>query len=327
MEQFVNSLLDNCNLPVLTAFLLGILTSVSPCTFTTNVMVLGYIGRDMSGGRRVFANGLFYTLGRIVSYTVLGLICIPVLKKGASTFFVQSLVSDYGGYILAPTLIVYGVFLLLGSKFPFGKFGFRASESSKRLRGSFGAFVLGLLFALAGPLTELLYRSEQAGRLLRVFAPLALVLYMDALTDGMLKGLSEQVANVRYNTLTSALDAALLVLLLPRWGLDGYIFAFAATHLLNFALSLRRLLLVTGCPFRLGAALGISGCAAAGALAAQLLPGAGEAWISLGLRAAVFSGVFVLAACLSGTAERCLPPSLRELLHLPERGEKTQALR
>ena len=137
MEQFVNSLLDNCNLPVLTAFLLGILTSVSPCTFTTNVMVLGYIGRDMSGGRRVFANGLFYTLGRIV------------LKKGASTFFVQSLVSDYGGYILAPTLIVYGVFLLLGSKFPFGKFGFRASESSKRLRGSFGAFVLGLLFALA----------------------------------------------------------------------------------------------------------------------------------------------------------------------------------
>ena len=149
MEQFVNSLLDNCNLPVLTAFLLGILTSVSPCTCTTNGMVLGDLGRDMSGGRRVFANGLFYTLGRIVSYTVLGLICIPVLKKGASTFFVQSLVSDYGGYILAPTLIVYGVFLLLGSKFPFGKFGFRASESSKRLRGSFGAFVLGLLFALA----------------------------------------------------------------------------------------------------------------------------------------------------------------------------------
>ena len=101
MEQFVNSLLDNCNLPVLTAFLLGILTSVSPCTFTTNVMVLGYIGRDMSGGRRVFANGLFYTLGRIVSYTVLGLLCIPVLKKGASTFFFFCLVSDYGGLPMA----------------------------------------------------------------------------------------------------------------------------------------------------------------------------------------------------------------------------------
>ena len=71
------------------------------------------------------------------------------------------------------------------------------------------------------------------------------------------RGLSEQGANVRYNTLTSALDAVLLVLLLPRWGLGGYIFAFAATHLLNFTLSLRRLLIVTGCPLRLGAALGV----------------------------------------------------------------------
>ena len=112
------------------------------------------------------------------------------------------------------------------------------------------------------------------------------------------------------------------VMLLPRWGLGGYIFAFAATHLLNFALSLRRLLLVTGCPLRLGAALGIAGCAAAGALAAQLLPEAEVAWASLGLRAAVFVGVFVLTACLSGTAERCLPPSLRGLLHPPEAEQK-----
>lgn len=124
----------------------------------------------------------------------------------------------------------------------------------------FAGFTAGLLYALAEPLTAILYQSEQAGRLLRVFAPLALVLYLDALTDGMLKGLSEQVANVRYNTLTSALDAVLLVLLLPRWGLGGYIFAFAATHLLNFTLSLRRLLIVTGCPLRLGAVLGVGAC-------------------------------------------------------------------
>ena len=123
---------------------------------------------------------------------------------------------------------------------------------------------------------------------MRVFAPLALVLYMDALTDGMLKGLSEQVANVRYNTFTSALDAVLLMLLLPRWGLGGYIFAFTATHLLNFALSLRRLLTVTGCPLRLCAPLGVGACAAAGAFAAQLLPEL-ESIPALLLRTAVFS--------------------------------------
>ncbi len=70
---------------------------------------------------------------------------------------------------------------------------------------------------------------------------MALVLYLDALVDGMLKGLSEQVANVRYNTITSALDVALLFVLLPRYGLGGYVFTFIAAHLVNFALSLRRL--------------------------------------------------------------------------------------
>ena len=100
---------------------------------------------------------------------------------------------------------------------------------------------------------------------------------------------------MRYNTLTSALDAVLLVLLLPRWGLGGYIFAFAATHLLNFTLSLRRLLIVTGCPLRLGAALGVGACTGAGALAAQLLPELESDPAGLLLRAAVFSGVFILA--------------------------------
>lgn len=155
--------------------------------------------------------------------------------------------------------------------------------------------------------------SERTGRAASACVRAAGVGFIsDALTDGMLKGLSEQVANVRYNTLTSALDAVLLVLLLPRWGLGGYIFAFAATHLLNFTLSLRRLLIVTGCPLRLGAVLGV------GALhrsrlrfAAQLLPELESDPAGLLLRAAVFSGVFILVACLSGTAERCLPPSLR----------------
>lgn len=149
MEQLLNNLIETSTLPVLTAFLLGVLTSVSPCTFTTNVMVLGFIGKDINGGRRAFLNGLCYTLGRIVSYTAIGLLCIPILRKGASTFGIQSLVSDYGSYILAPTLITYGLFQLFGSKLRLGKFGFKATERSKQLRGSLGAFTLGLLFALA----------------------------------------------------------------------------------------------------------------------------------------------------------------------------------
>ncbi|MFR7743169.1 MAG: polysaccharide biosynthesis C-terminal domain-containing protein [Acutalibacteraceae bacterium] len=177
----------------------------------------------------------------------------------------------------------------------------------------FAGFTAGLLFALAEPLTAILYQSEQAGRLLRVFAPLALVLYMDALTDGMLKGLSEQVANVRYNTLTSALDAVLLVLLLPRWGLGGYIFAFAATHLLNFTLSLRRLLIVTGCRASTGRGIGRQDLRRE--RGARLRRSCCRSWKAI--RRGCCSARRSFPVCLfwlrvvSGTAERCLPPSLR----------------
>ena len=187
----------------------------------------------------------------------------------------------------------------------------------------FGSFTAGLLFVLAGPLAQLLYRSAEAGRLLRLFAPVALVLYLDALVDGMLKGLSEQVANVRYNTITSALDVALLFVLLPRYGLGGYVFTFIAAHLVNFALSLRRLLRVTGLRASASAAVRTALLAVGAGAAALLTPAPGPEAAELLLRGAIYAGTYGLAACVSGTAELCVPESLRPA----RRAEKTRALR
>jgi len=102
------------------------------------------------------------------------------------------------------------------------------------------------IFLAAGPLLgELLYGSPAAGQYLRLYAPLLPILYTDAIVDAMCKGLGQQSANARYNLLTSFLDVVFLWTLLPRWGLTGYYASFAATHLLNFALSLRRLSLAS----------------------------------------------------------------------------------
>ena len=73
------------------------------------------------------------------------------------------------------------------------------------------------------------------------------MLYLDAITDGMLKGLAEQVSCVRINTLTSLLDVVFLFVLLPRWGIGGYLFSFIVTHAVNLFLSLRRLLRSSDC--------------------------------------------------------------------------------
>lgn len=132
----------------------------------------------------------------------------------------------------------------------------RAEENQRRIRHVAGrclrqgflyaAAVAALLWLLAMPLGQLLYRSDDAGRYLRLFAPAVVMLYLDCLVDGMHKGLGQQVYTVRVNTLTSILDVALLYLLLPRWGIAGYYVSFWVSHGVNFYLSIRRLGELTG---------------------------------------------------------------------------------
>ena len=117
---------------------------------------------------------------------------------------------------------------------------------SLRLALLYGCFFSGLLFLLSEELCLWLYDSRDAGLYLRRFALLAPMLYCDAITDAMVKGLGQQTACVRYNILTSGLDVVLLFLLLPKYGIEGYYFSFLITHLINFALSIRRLLKLTG---------------------------------------------------------------------------------
>ena len=117
------------------------------------------------------------------------------------------------------------------------------TRRSLRVALLYGLGCGGILFLLAEPLCQRLYHNDMAGIYLRRFALLAPMLYCDAVTDAMTKGLGQQKYCVRYNILTSAMDVALLFVLLPRFGINGYFASFLVTHLLNFILSIRRLLI------------------------------------------------------------------------------------
>jgi stage V sporulation protein B len=110
----------------------------------------------------------------------------------------------------------------------------------------YGCICAGLEFLLAKELCLALYKSADAGSFLQLYALLIPMLYCDAITDAMTKGLGQQKACVRYNILTSAMDVAFLYVLLPRYGMVGYFVSFLVTHLLNFVLSLRRLIKIAG---------------------------------------------------------------------------------
>lgn len=117
---------------------------------------------------------------------------------------------------------------------------------SLRVAMLYGLCFCGLLFLLSDTLCLALYDSHEAGQYLRLFSLLVPMLYCDAITDAMTKGLGQQKICVRYNILTSTLDVVFLYILLPKFGMQGYFWSFLVTHLLNFLLSLRRLLRITG---------------------------------------------------------------------------------
>ncbi len=110
----------------------------------------------------------------------------------------------------------------------------------------FAFAVSGICWSLGGNLGILLYKTQEAGQYLRIFAPFVVMLDLDAMIDGIHKGLGEQAYCVRVNTLTNVLDVLFLWFLLPPLGIGGYIITFILTHALNFILSLRRLIVVTG---------------------------------------------------------------------------------
>lgn len=147
--DFLQNLLDNSNIPVITAFLLGLLTAISPYPLATNITAIGFISKDIGNRNKIFLGGLLYTLGRVVAYTVLGIILISILKEGSSMFSLQKGISKYGEILIAPVLIFVGVFMLFGDRLNLPKFGFSGTGKAEKLKGNLGSLLLGVLFALA----------------------------------------------------------------------------------------------------------------------------------------------------------------------------------
>lgn len=147
--DFLQNLLDNSNIPVITAFLIGLLTAISPCPLATNITAIGFISKDIGNRNKIFLGGLLYTLGRVVAYTVLGIILISILKEGSSMFSLQKSISKYGEILIAPVLIFVGVFMLFGDRLNLPKFGFSGTGKAEKLKGNLGSLLLGVLFALA----------------------------------------------------------------------------------------------------------------------------------------------------------------------------------
>jgi len=142
---WLQGLLENSQWPILTAFLLGLMTAISPCPLATNISAIAFIGKNITEKRTVLLKGVIYTLGRAFTYTVIGLLFFFGLGEvGLSGFFQR-----WGEKILGPILIIIGLFMLgvINLKIPgLGKLTERMENQAGK--GYWGVFLLGVVFAL-----------------------------------------------------------------------------------------------------------------------------------------------------------------------------------
>jgi cytochrome c-type biogenesis protein len=144
--EVLQNFLEISQFPIFTAFLLGLMTAISPCPLATNITAIGFISKDIANQRRVFVNGLVYTLGRAITYTAIGIL----LFFGASQFEFAGFFQEWGEKILGPLLIIIGLFMLgvLKLKIP-GIGSITEKMETKSNSGFWGTLLLGIVFALA----------------------------------------------------------------------------------------------------------------------------------------------------------------------------------
>lgn len=158
MTELLQDLLNNSNLPIVTAFLLGLLTAISPCPLATNITAIGFLSKNIENRRRVFFNGMFYTVGRMLSYTLLGIVIIGILNQGSSLFHIQKKLATIGDSILGPALLLVGLFMLFGHLIKLPKIGLSFSGEKLSEKGGLGALLLGSFLALTFcPTSAVLY--------------------------------------------------------------------------------------------------------------------------------------------------------------------------
>ena len=157
---------------------MGILTSISPCPLATNITAIAFISKEIKTTKHTLLNGLFYTLGRGISYTLLAIL----MHLGLSSFQISSIFQGWGDKILGPILILIGLVMFDVIKINVNT----KNEKFEQIKiwiaskGYVGALLLGMLFALAfcpysgvlffGVLTPLILNSSEGLLLPLLFA-------------------------------------------------------------------------------------------------------------------------------------------------------------
>ena len=147
--DFIQGIIDNSGIPALTAFLLGLMVALHPCPLAANVAAMGYLAKDAHRRRSVFTNCLAYIAGRILAYSLLGVVLIAVLRGSGGVEAVGRWFAEWGERVLAPVLIAVGLYFILERFIHKHEHCPDVAAHGRRFRGVWGSLLLGVLLALS----------------------------------------------------------------------------------------------------------------------------------------------------------------------------------
>lgn len=122
----------------------------------------------------------------------------------------------------------------------------RTASAAIRMAIAFSVGVAGVFSFYGYELGISVYSSGEAGRYIRMLAPLVPMMFLDTTVDSVLKGLDEQIYTMKVNIIDAAICLIFVLLLVPRMGIMGYIVVIYVSEAVNAALSIDRMQQVTG---------------------------------------------------------------------------------
>ena len=180
----------------------------------------------------------------------------------------------------------------------------RIAARSTRLTLEFGFAAAGVFFLFGGELGALIYKSAGAGRYLKALSVIVPFMYLDGICDGLLKGMGLQVRRLVHGCIDSGSRILLIALLLPRYGMDGFlavmIFSNVLSAVLGYAL-LARKARIKGALFAFLSPA--ARCAGSAFLTKFLTPDSAILTKTL-LGTALFCLIFALSGAAAGAAEQ-----------------------
>ncbi len=241
-------------------FILLILYIIDSRRFPTSVKVSPHLKKRFIGITVPVAFSSMIRSGLTTAEHIL--IPIGLRSFGADN---QSALSQYGivSGMVMPILLYPMALLSAFASVTISELSARASagESRKKISETVSKGIgLALIYGIgcasiirffAEALGVSIYGNNQVSGFLRIMAPLIILMYLDHIADGMLKGLDKQNYVMKVNIIDAALSVVFAVILIPRFGIYGFVASIYICEFLNCACSFGMLMYTVGFPINI----------------------------------------------------------------------------